>query len=89
MPEIQKSQVIVRFPKSVALSIVLSLLFGPLGMLYSTVGGAIIMLIVTPIVAIPTFGLGLFITQPICAIWAASATNTHNKKMLGEDNAKS
>jgi len=84
MPEVQKSQVIVRMPKNVGLSVVLSLLFGPLGMLYSTVGGAIVMMIVTPIVAIPTLGVGLFITQPICAIWAASATNTYNKKMLGE-----
>jgi hypothetical protein len=82
MPEVQKSQVIIRMPKSVALSVVLSLIFGPLGMLYSTVSGALIMLIITPIVAIPTLGFGLFMTQPICAIWAAVATNSYNTKML-------
>ena len=78
----QPNQVIVRTQKSMAASILLALFFGPLGMLYSTVMGAIVMMIVTPIVALLTVGLGLFVTQPICVIWAVIATNTFNKKLF-------
>jgi len=73
---------IVRTPKSLAVAILLALFFGPLGMLYSTIPGAIVMLILTPIIAIPTVGFGLFVTQPICIIWAAVVTNSYNKKLL-------
>ena len=27
-----------------------------------------------------TFGLGLFVTMPICAIWAAHAASEHNRR---------
>jgi len=72
-------EVVIRAQKSAATAFLLSFFFGPLGMLYATVPGAIIMMIVTPIVAIPTVGLGLFITQPICIIWAVLAVNAMNK----------
>jgi len=52
-----------------------------LGMLYSTVTGAIVMIIVNIIVAIITLGFGLFITWPVCIIWGAVATNKYNKSL--------
>jgi hypothetical protein len=56
------SQIIVRMPMNVVLSVVLSLFFGPLGMLNSTVAGAITMLFITSLVDIPTLGFGLLVS---------------------------
>lgn len=68
--------------KSAAVAVVLAILFGPLGMLYATVLGGIVMLIVSILVVIPTLGLGLLITQPIGIVWAAIAVNAHNHRVL-------
>jgi hypothetical protein len=65
-------------PKSVGVAILLSFLFGPLGMFYSTVPGGLVMLFVSPIVILVTFGFGIFVTHPICIIWAAVAASNHN-----------
>lgn len=73
--------VVIMAPKSVGTAIVLSLFFGPLGMLYSTVAGGLIMIVVNLIIVLPTLGLGLLLTQPICVIWAAVAASTHNSKL--------
>jgi hypothetical protein len=67
--------------KNVGLAILLAVLFGPLGMLYATIPGAIIMIIVTAIVGVITLGLGTLITWPVCVIWAAVAANSYNKKI--------
>lgn len=69
--------VVIQQPKSVGLAIALSFLFGPLGMLYSTVQGAIVMFIVNVIVALVTVGLGLLFTWPIGVLWAALAAKSH------------
>jgi len=68
--------------KSVGISLLLTFLFGPLGMLYSTVSGGLIMLAVSVLLAIFTFGFSVFITQPICMVWGAIAADNENKKSL-------
>lgn len=74
--------VITKSPKSMGISIALTLLFGPLGMFYSTILGAIVMIIIDIIVGVFTLGLGLLVTWPIQVIWAAIATNMYNKKLM-------
>lgn len=69
--------------KSMAVAIILALLFGPLGMFYSTVPGALIMLVVSLVVGVVTFGVGLLVVLPICALWAGVAVSNHNKRLLG------
>ena len=85
MPEVQLSQpvIVVAAPKSVGLAIVLALIFGPLGLLYSSVLGAIVMFVLYIPVIIFTAGIGLILAQPICAVWAAIAANSSNNKLLG------
>jgi len=73
---------VVSTTKSMGISILLTVLFGPLGMLYSTIPGAIIMAIVSVIVGVLTVGIGFLITWPICIIWGAIATSSYNKKLL-------
>jgi hypothetical protein len=79
---INLTNVVVTTNKSVWVAILLTFFFGPLGMLYSTVTGGILMFFVTILLAIVTFGFGLFITQPICIVWAAIAASNHNKMFI-------
>ncbi|MCG3119873.1 MAG: hypothetical protein ALAOOOJD_02410 [bacterium] len=72
-------QTVVTVPvKSIGVSLLLTFFFGPLGMLYSTIWGGIIMLIVSIILGLITLGLSLFLTWPICMIWGAVAANSYN-----------
>lgn len=69
--------------KSTGIALVLSFLFGPLGMLYATVAGGIIMFIVNIPVVLFTGGLGLLLTIPLGMVWSASAVSSYNKQLLG------
>ncbi|MEM7367057.1 MAG: hypothetical protein AAF587_00580 [Bacteroidota bacterium] len=73
--------IIVKKEKSIGISLLLTFLFGPLGMLYSTVIGAVVMFVITIPVAIFTAGLGLILTWPTCMIWGAIAVNNQNKQL--------
>jgi len=77
-------QIIVTSTKSIAISLILTFLFGALGMLYSTIWGALIMIVVSIIVATVTLGMGLFLVWPICMIWGALAAASYNKKLLAK-----
>lgn len=78
----EQQHVVVTTTKSMGISIILTVLFGPLGMLYSTIWGGVIMFVISAIVGLLTLGLGLIITWPICIVWAAVATSSYNKKLL-------
>lgn len=73
---------VVAEQKSAALAFVLALLFGPLGLLYATVNGGLIMLVINVLFFIPTAGLIVFLTTPIEAVWAVMAVNESNRKTL-------
>ena len=80
--ETQKT-VVVNTGKSVGASLVLTFLFGPLGMFYSTIIGAIIMIILYIVVGIITVGIGLIVLHPISMIWGAISVSNYNKKLAG------
>ena len=65
--------------KSIVLSLVLTFFFGPFGMLYSTVTGAIVMLILYVALGIPTLGWALAGLHPLAMIWGAWAAHTSNR----------
>ncbi|MDA8959766.1 hypothetical protein N9F93_01010 [bacterium] len=73
--------VIAKTEKSVGISLILTLLFGPLGMLYSTVMGGLVMIAVTILVGLFTFGFGLVFLWPVYLIWGALAASSHNQKL--------
>jgi len=77
-------QIIVTSTKSILISLILTFFFGPLGMLYTTISGAIIMVVLTVIMAIVTLGMGTFLVWPICMIWGALAAASYNKKLLSQ-----
>lgn len=72
----QNVNVVVMTPKvrkSVGVALLLTLLFGPLGMLYSTGWGAFIMFVLCLWLGLMTFGIALIVLWPICMVWAAVA----------------
>lgn len=73
--------IVVYAPKSAGTAFALGLFFGPLGMLYSTGLGAVVMFVVASVVAFFTLGFGLLLVWPICGIWAAMAASSYNTRM--------
>jgi hypothetical protein len=69
----------VRPAKSVGVAIILAMFFGPLGMLYSTVPGALFMLFISFVLRFVSAGMAIFLTWPVCVIWAAVAAESHNR----------
>lgn len=65
--------IIAQPEKSVIAAFLLTLLFGPLGLLYATIGGVIFLIIVAMILGTVTLGIGALITWPIAMIWAVIA----------------
>lgn len=60
--------------KQVWVAVALALLFGPLGLLYCTITGAIVMMIVSVALALIFGQLSFLVALPICAIWAWRAS---------------
>jgi hypothetical protein len=79
---IHNTVVMVAPTKSVGVALLLTILFGPLGLFYATVTGGVVMLLVSFIVGLVTLGFGLLITWPICVVWSAIAANSHNAALL-------
>jgi hypothetical protein len=69
--------------KSVGVALLLTFFFGPLGMLYSTVTGALVMIVVSIVLGVFTLGFSFLVTWPVCMIWGTMAASTHNQKVLG------
>lgn len=67
--------------KNVTVAALAGLFFGPLGMLYSTGLGALVMFLVGLMLIPLTAGTGLLLTAPACAIWAAHAASEHNQRL--------
>lgn len=74
---------------SLVVAFFLTLFFGPLGMFYTTVVGAFVMLgvfvIIIPIIAVMTLGLGGFLWIPawfICMAWGMLAAKRGGKPIV-------
>jgi|GEM_PF-2824207 len=67
-------------PQSVVTALVLTFFFGPLGMLYSTVLGAVVMIVAALVIGPLTLGIGLFLIWPLSMVWGAMAAANANKK---------
>ena len=86
----QAQMVVVQTPKNMILALLLAALFGPLGLLYATIPGGLIMLcvfiVLLVILTIFTLGLGFFlpffIVSPTCVLWAYMATEKHNERLM-------
>ncbi len=75
--------IIVKNPKSTGTAVLLTVLFGPLGLFYATTTGGLIMLFGGGLFCIITLGFGALITWPICIIWAYMAVEAENNQQNG------
>lgn len=66
--------------KSMVAALLLTFFFGPLGLLYSTISGALILLVLTVVIGFFTLGIGFFVGWLASMIWAAIAVSSNNKK---------
>lgn len=65
--------------KSRLTSLVLTLIFGPLGIFYSSGFAALAMLIITIVTAVVTAGVGLLVVWPLCVAIGDHSTHKHNE----------
>lgn len=66
--------------KSLLLSLLLTFLLGPIGMVYTTILGSLVMLVITVVVGIVTLGYGLSVVWPICMVWGLWAGHRYNER---------
>lgn len=77
-------RIIITSTKSILVSLLLTFFLGPIGMLYSTLWGALFMIAISVVVWLITLGFGLFLVWPICMIWGALAAALYNKKLFAQ-----
>jgi hypothetical protein len=84
-PAPEKKIIVVASTKSVGIAVLLTFIFGPLGLFYSSIWGGIFMLLLA-LLSIPfsviTLGIPYFFIWIACIIWGALAANSYNKKLL-------
>lgn len=67
--------------KSYVGQLLLAVLFGPLGLFYSSMAAGIVMLIVTIAVGVPTNGVALLVIWPLCVLIGIATVSSHNEKI--------
>lgn len=77
--------VVVENTKSEGVAAILAFLFGPLGLLYSTIMGAIIMFVIALPVVFFTAGLGVILISPACAVWGYFAAKQYNDELKSDE----
>jgi len=68
--------------KGVATALLFCIFLGPVGLLYSSVLGGTVMIILGFIVVCAKFIVPIILVWLICCIWGVAATNRYNKKVL-------
>lgn len=67
--------------KSVAVALLFSAFLGPIGVLYASTLGGVILIVVGFIVACMKLPVPIILVWLISCIWGVAATNTYNKKV--------
>ena len=80
-PVVHQTLVLVGAEKNVGAAVVLALIFGPLGMLYATVGGAFLMFGIGAILAFSIGWWAPLLLVPINVFWASKAATWHNEDL--------
>ncbi len=86
MDQNNSKTVIIVQKKSMAVALLLTFFLGPLGLLYVSVIGAIVLIILSVILGMFTFGVGALLGWVAAMIWAAVAVSSHNQRLLNQAN---
>lgn len=78
----QPQMIITQAPKSMGLALILTFLFGPLGLLYANVRDGLIMICISIAVAFLTLGFGLIFVWIGSMVWAYMDVEKYNKALM-------
>ena len=84
---VQQNVVIMGKQKSVGVAFLLAFLFGPLGLLYASVIGGVVMFFVSLLLFFLLPLVGVILCWIGCIIWAVVAAGEANKNMVNKGNA--
>lgn len=76
------SQPLVLPFKSVAAALLFTVVFGPVGLLYSSFWGGFLMIFVMLVVANSLLWLPILLTWIVCCIWGVAAVEAHNRSLI-------
>ncbi len=82
MNAVEKQKIACLPFKSLAGALLLSIFFGPIGLLYATTLGGIVMIILGCVTVSSLLPVPIIIVWLGSCIWSVVATNDHNRKML-------
>ena len=68
--------------KNSAIALLYAVILGPIGLLYSTVWGGFIMILVAIIVLSNRYIIPVVLAWIICCIWSIMAANRYNNKIM-------
>jgi hypothetical protein len=85
-PTFHNQVIMIAKPKSVGVAFLLSFLFGPLGLLYASVAGGLIMFFAAIIMFFVVPVIGPLLVWVGCIIWAVVAANNANQKAIQQIN---
>ena len=68
--------------KSVAIALVFTVLLGPLGLLYASMRGGIVMLLVGLVVISSKLLFPIILLWVICCIWAVKSVENYNQRIF-------
>lgn len=70
--------------KSVAVALLFSVLLGPVGLLYASFWGGVVMIMMGIVVVSNLFLFPIILVWLISCVWAVGSVETYNKKLLIE-----
>lgn len=76
-----QTTIILGQPKSMGVTLILTILFGPLGLLYASVAGGLILIVFGVVVGLFTLGIGAVLAWVLSIIWGMIAVRNHNAKL--------
>lgn len=68
--------------KSIALTLLFTVILGPVGLLYATLLGGVIMIVVGFFIVCTKLMIPIILVWLISCIWGVAAANNYNKKIL-------
>lgn len=68
--------------KSVATALLFTVILGPLGLLYASLRGGIVMLLLGLVVVSSKLIFPIILLWVICCVWAVKSVENYNKKIL-------
>jgi len=80
MTQAQKT-IVVAQKKSMGIALILTILFGPLGLLYASVGGGLLLVLFGVVVGFFTLGAGAILAWGLSIVWAIFSVSSHNGKI--------